>query len=187
MIRINSKNDTKRPGKRPGLPLAAMLALLLSGCAGASDFLSKDAEWFSRPSRMFNQASLAIETPPLSAARAITQDDLISAEGYCSGMTPPSEANAMSDAALPSTGSASGTGVALGQSECDVARYAGAPDNVNISNGERGDRLAVLTYVRGPRPGIYRFSAGRLASIERGPEPVAPARPARAAKKKKTA
>jgi hypothetical protein len=36
----------------------------------------------------------------------------------------------------------------------------------------------VITYIRGPRPGIYRFTAGRLTSIERAPEaPGAKAKP----------
>jgi hypothetical protein len=62
--------------------------------------------------------------------------------------------------------------VALGHTECDVARGAGAPDNVSLSTNARGDRVALLTYSRGPRAGIYTFTGGRLSSIERGPEPV---------------
>ena len=79
----------------------------------------------------------------------------------------------------------SGGTVALGHTECDVVRGIGAPDNVNLSNNPRGDRVAVVTYSRGPRAGIYTFTAGRLSSIERGAEPVPqPAKPK--AKKKST-
>ena len=60
--------------------------------------------------------------------------------------------------------------------ECDVVRRAGAPEQLQIGADARGDRETVITYIRGPRPGIYRFVAGRLTSIERGPEP--PSRPA---------
>ena len=83
------------------------------------------------------------------------------------------DANALADGAAgappPST---TGT-VALGHTECDVVRGIGAPDSVNLSNNPRGDRVAVVTYSRGQRAGIYTFTAGRLTSIERGPEPVA--------------
>ena len=30
-----------------------LLAPLIGGCSGASDLMSKDAEWFSRPGRLF--------------------------------------------------------------------------------------------------------------------------------------
>jgi hypothetical protein len=76
---------------------------------------------------------------------------------------------------------ASGGGVALDMSECDVVQRAGAPDNIAFGAG--GERSLVLTYVRGERPGIYRFRSGRLVSIERGAEPE-PEKRARPAKKK---
>jgi len=91
----------------------------------------------------------------------------------------------MSDgaAAAPKT-----TGVvALGHTECDVARGAGAPDSVNLSTNPRGDRVAVLTYSRGSRAGIYTFTSGRLTTVERGPEPVAQPNAARSRTKKKPA
>ena len=68
--------------------------------------------------------------------------------------------------------------------ECDVVRRAGAPEQLQIGADERGDRAVVITYIRGPRPGIYRFAAGRLVSIERAPEaPGAKAAPKAKAKK----
>ena len=73
-------------------------------------------------------------------------------------------------------------GIGLEMTECDVVHRAGAPDRFEFGTSERGDRTLTLTYIGGPRPGIYRFVAGRLASIERGPEPPAPAKPAKAKK-----
>ena len=109
--------------------------------------------------------------------KPVTAEDLVSADGGCPGMAPPggpADANALTDGAagapVPST---RGT-VALGHTECDVVRGIGAPDSVNLSNNARGDRVAVVNYSRGQRAGIYTFTAGRLTSIERGPEPVAP-------------
>lgn len=141
---------------------------LLAGCGGLDSSL-KDAEWFNRP--MFAKRSLSLETPPLSDSRPVAATDLISAEGYCAGMALPADANALTEpnqgVSEPIQGSA---GIAIGRTECDVARAAGAPDNVSIGS-EGGRRVTVLTYVRGPRPGIYRFADGRMISMERGPEP----------------
>ena len=166
-------------------PLLALLALapVISGCSSASDLLSKDADWFSRSGRVFVR-NISIETPPLTPNKPVTAEELVSAEGGCPGMAPPggsADANALADGAPPQSG---GT-VALGHTECDVVRGIGAPDNVNLSNNPRGDRVAVVTYSRGPRAGIYTFTAGRLSSIERGPEPVP--QPAKPKAKKKSA
>lgn len=154
-------------------PLLALLLLgpVIAGCSGAPDLLSKDADWFSRPSRIFIK-NISIETPPLTPDKPVTAEDLVSADGACPGMAPPpgaADANAQAGSNPPP--STSGT-VALGHTECDVVRGIGAPDNVNFSNNGRGDRVAIVTYSRGQRAGIYTFTAGRLSSIERGPEPV---------------
>ena len=99
-------------------------------------------------------------------------------------MAPPigaGKSSALSDgaAATPSpAASATGT-VALGHTECDVTRGIGAPDNVSLSNDPHGQRVAVLTFLKGSRAGIYTFTAGRLSSIERGPEPVTPPKAAK--------
>jgi hypothetical protein len=174
------------------LLLLLLVAPMVAGCAGgsdmfSSDLLSKDADWFSRSGRTFIK-NVSIETPPLTPDKPVTPDDLISADGLCPGMAPPAApagANALSDgaAAAPKT---SGV-VALGHTECDVARGAGAPDSVNLSTNPRGDRVAVFTYSRGSRAGIYTFTSGRLTSVERGPEPVAEPKAAKSKTKKKPA
>ena len=182
--------------------LLLLVAPLVSGCGSASDMfssdlLSKDSDWFSRSGRLFIK-NVSIETPPLTPDKPVTPDDLISADGLCPGMAPllgAGESSALSDGAAdapttppPATPPAPATGsVALGHTECDVTRGIGAPDNVNISNNQRGDRVAVLTWLKGPRTGIYTFTAGRLSSIERAPEPVAPPKPSRPVRKKKHA
>ena len=157
-----------------------ILAPLLAGCGSASDMfssdlLSKDAAWFSRPGRMFIR-NVSIDTPPLSPERQVGPEDLIAADGSCPGMGP-RDANALANGAA---GAPAQSGVvALGHTECDVARGAGTPDNVQLSNNERGDRLTVLTYARGPRAGIYTFTAGRLSVVERGAEAAPAPKPAR--------
>lgn len=160
---------------------------LLAGCSGATEFsselLSKDAQWFSRPARLFIK-NVSIETPPLTPDKPVTAEDLVSADGACPGMVPgPADANAQSGAPAPST---SGT-VALGHTECDVVRGIGAPDSVNLSNDASGDRVAVVNYSRGQRAGIYTFKAGRLASIERVPQAAEPPKSSKPKSHKKQA
>jgi hypothetical protein len=176
--------------------LLALLALvpLIAGCSGTtemfqSDFLSKDAEWFSRSGRLFIR-SVSIETPPLTPNKPVTAEDLVSAEGGCPGMAPPggpANANALTEGAAGAPAPTTTGTVALGHTECDVVRGIGAPDSVNLSNNPRGDRVAVVNYSRGQRAGIYTFAAGRLTSIERGPDPVAEPKVAKPKTKKKPA
>ena len=173
------------------LLLLALAAPMVAGCSNpasliSSDMLSKDADWFSRPGRLFIR-NVSIETPPLTPDKPITPDDLISADGQCPGMTPPgADANALSDgtAAVPV---AQPGAVVLGHTECDVARGIGVPDNVNLSTDAAGRRVALVTWSRGPRAGIYTFTSGRLSSIERGPEPAPQPRTAKPKAKKKPA
>jgi hypothetical protein len=179
-----------RDGTISRKPLLALLVLapIISGCSGASDLLSKDADWFSRSGRVFIR-NVSIETPPLTPNKPVAAEDLVSADGACPGMTPPAgsaDANALADGAAGAPPQSVGT-VALGHTECDVVRGIGAPDSVNLSNNARGDRMAVVNYSRGPRAGIYTFTAGRLTSIERGPEPVPQPKSAKPKSKKKPA
>lgn len=186
--RFNVRHQTSH---RKALLLVALTAPLLAGCSGgatmsdmlSTDLVSKDAQWFSRAGRVFNK-NVSIETPPLTPEKPVTPEDLVSADGQCPGMAAPAEANALSEGpgAVPP---AQAGHVALGHTECDVARGAGAPSNVNLSTGPGGDRIAVLTYANGPRAGIYTFRAGRLTSIERLPEAAAPPKPARTKSGKK--
>ena len=164
-----------------------LLGPVLAGCSGTPDWLSRDADWFSRSGRVFIR-SVSIETPPLSPERAVTPDELVSADGGCPGMAAPGAgANALADGAAGSPQPSTTGTVALGHTECDVVRGIGAPDNVNFSSNSRGDRVAVVNYSRGQRAGIYTFTAGRLTSIERGAEPAPQPKVAKPKTKKKPA
>ena len=150
---------------------------LLAGCGGM-DFSMKDAEWFNRPSGMFNR-NISVESPGFADNRPVADGELISADGFCAGMTAPTDANALTDPSAtdpsaPMAGVPQGSAaIAIGRTECEVARAAGRPDNVAVSN-EGGARVAVLTYLHGERPGVYRFTSGRLVSMERAAEPPPP-------------
>lgn len=168
------------------------LAPLIAGCSGGSDLLSRDAEWFARPGRLFIR-NVSIDAPPLNPNTPVAAEDLVSADGACPGMAPPAtpgEAQALAEgpAGAPPTPPPVAGHVALGHTECDVVRGIGAaPDSVNLSTGPRGERVAVVTWSRGPRPGIYTFDSGRLSAVERGPEPVEQPKARPKAKKRKPA
>ena len=168
--------------RRPLLTLL-LLGPALAGCSGASDIMSRDADWFQRTGRVFIR-NVSIETPPLSQDKAVTPDELVASDGGCPGMAAPGAgANALADGAAGAPAPSTSGTVALGHTECDVVRGIGAPDNVSLSNNPRGDRVAVVSYSRGQRAGIYTFTAGRLTSIERAPEAAAPTRGAKPKKK----
>lgn len=173
-----------------GLIVAA--PALLGGCSGtmdmfSTDLLSKDADWFSRPGRVFVK-NVSIDAPPLTPDKPVAPEDLITADGACPGMAPPATASALADGSAGLPPDVRGGTVALGHTECDVTRGIGAPESVNMSTSERGERQVVLTWTRGSRPGIYTFTAGRLSSIERAPQAAPEPKAARPkAKQKRTA
>jgi hypothetical protein len=160
----------------------AAVAPLIAGCSGGTDLLSKDAEWFNKPSRLFIK-NISIESPPLTPDKPVVAEDLVSADGACPGMTPPpgpADANASTAASMGGT-------VALGHTECDVVRGIGAPSTVNLSSDAAGRRVAVVTWATGPRAGIYTFTSGRLSSIEGTPAPPVVPKAAKPKAKKKAA
>ena len=174
-----------QPGGR--LWTLLLLAPLIAGCSSASDLLSKDAEWFSRSGRLFIR-NVSIDAPPLNPNTPVAATDLVSADGACPGMTPgPGDAQALADGPGGAPAQPMGGSVALGHTECDVVRGIGAPDSVNLSANPGGERVAVVTWSRGPRAGIYTFTGGRLSSVERGPDPAPQPKVAKPKAKKKAA
>ena len=103
--------------------------------------------------------------------------DLVGPDGQCAAARPEQAAEA-------APGAPAAVGISLQMTECDVVGRLGTPDGVEFGSTPSGERSAILTYKRGARPGIYRFSGGRLTSIERGAEP-APERPKKAAPQQK--
>jgi hypothetical protein len=171
------------------------LALALAACSVDSGLFSKTD---SKIEAVFapNQA-----TKGDASQRVVRADDLINANGGCAGEAVPAAPQALNFTAGPQTGPATPsapapgtgnagaapvrTGVALGMTECEVVRTLGHTDRVEISTNERGQRSVTLTYLSGERPGVYRFVAGQLVSLERAGEAPAAPKPAKpkAAKK----
>lgn len=173
---------------RNGLIALLALAPALAGCSNSldqfqSEFLSKDAQWFQRSGRLFIR-NISIDSPPLTPDKPVIAEDLVSSDGACPGMAAP--ANALADNAAGAPPPVGGT-VALLHTECDVIRGIGAPDSVDISTAPGGGRMAVVTYLRGARAGIYTFTGGRLTSVEAVPEQPAQPKSAKPKPKKKPA
>jgi hypothetical protein len=102
--------------------------------------------------------------------RQITPADLVAPDGTCPIET--GQASGFADAGGAGAAPPSAShGISLQMTECDVIRRAGPVEQIDIGSNERGDRIVTLTYIRGPSPGVYRFTGGRLASIERAPGP----------------
>jgi hypothetical protein len=105
--------------------------------------------------------SLSVGNPVQTAElRPVTAEDIVGPQGQCAGTA-------------QDTGAAQG-GIALQMTECEVVSRAGAPENIELGNTDRGERSVTLTYTNGPRPGVYRFAGGRLYAIERTQEPPEP-------------
>jgi hypothetical protein len=171
-----------------------MMAVGLSACS-SSDLFSKDNQFqsfkfFSKQDWSTVQATGDLDTP-----KQVAPEEMVDASGHCGPevAAEPAQAQTQPQASAPApAGSppapASGGGqilggVALGMTECQVARRAGEPSNVQFGNEAGADRKVTLTYLQGPWPGIYHFSAGRLKDMERVAAP-APAKPARKTKRK---
>ncbi len=171
--------------RKAGLGLV-LVAPMIAGCGTATDFLSKDAEWFSRPARIFS-GTTTMDSRPLSERGPVSPADLINPDGLCADMgtsAPASDQSGDPQAAPPAQ--PGGGSIALESSECEVVRALGGPTNTSISGDEGGRRLVVLTYEQGTRPGIYHFTGGRLTSIERGAEPPPAKKPPRAKSRRAT-
>jgi len=160
----------------------AALALAVAGCS--SDLSLNNLTLVPKPETLMRKPDWAAISPGKSnfSLRPITPADLVNADGVCPAAT--EQAAGFADSSAAGSEPAGG-GIALQMTECDVVRRAGTVEKIDVSADERGERAVVLTYLRGPSAGVYRFVGGRLVSIERAPgPPPAPAKAQKAAPKK---
>ena len=176
-------------GRRLGGAAFVALCLAIGACASSPDTTpdpnKKLSDVFATPDWAKFTGATA------TSQRATTPEDLISADGRCAGG--PEVASVTTDGTNPAGPEATGMpapqaptvsgGIGLAMTECQVAQRAGSPDQVDIG-AEGQDRSVTLTYRRGPWPGIYRFRAGRLVSIDRVEVPPEPKGKKQPAKKK---
>jgi hypothetical protein len=165
-------------------------AVLLAAAAalGACSSSLPDFSQFKLPNpRSFLPSNSDTYVPPASARafRPVAPEDLVDAQGMCAGMTPAPETTLGSDAGAGAAPPPAAPGaVGLDMTECEVVRAVGLPQMVNIGTNARGERKVMMTFARNERAGVYEFNAGRLTSLERGPEPPPPPKPEKPAKKK---
>jgi hypothetical protein len=152
--------------------LLAALGTMVALC-GCSSF--DTSGWFPKPVDLFG-TRMGYTYSDLGDARLkgpITANDLVDNNGSCpravAAASPAPTAADANDTALI------GGGVAIGMSECDVVQRLGQANSVNLGTNPNGLRGAVLTYSGGPRPGVYRFEAGRLTEMDRVEQPPAQA------------
>jgi hypothetical protein len=140
-----------------GIAIAAA-AVVASGCS-----LVPDTAEFRLPNRnTFLPSSTAAYVGPVSVSNPVKASELVDAQGSCSASQASPDAGG-----IPRS-------VGLEMTECDVVHALGPPQAADVGS-ENGTRTVVLTYRSGDRPGIYRFTGGRLKTIEQGDEPPAPA------------
>jgi hypothetical protein len=120
--------------------LALVLAPLAAGC-------SIDAAGFATDFHDYHEASI----------RASTAEALVGPDGRC-------QSDISIDPAMLRP--AASSGVQLGTTECQVVARLGGPYSVETRRGTSGERLTRLTYVSGPKIGIYLFTDNRLTAIE---------------------
>ena len=145
------------------------LALAVASC-GSFDTSELRLNPFASTIRVENNLmapTTALSTGPAPASEYVGPD------GSCPGTS--------SDPNAPTA-----TGISLSMTECEVVRRAGSAPRVEANGPPGSARESVLTFVTGDRAGIYRFSSGRLVSVERLPAPPAAERPAPTKKKTRT-
>jgi hypothetical protein len=177
----------------------------------ANDQRSEDYNYFYRSDRSGNSGRVtaadlvgpdgrcAFDPAPASAPGAPMEEPVAAAPPATAPLNPGSN-RALYFTAGPETGRTSASsaamppevrggprGIALSMTECQVVSVAGYTDRIEIGANQRGQRAVTLTYMSGPRPGIYRFVDGRLNSMEevaQPPEQKKPQRPVKTAKAK---
>jgi hypothetical protein len=119
---------------------AALLSAAAAGC-------TVEATGFAADTRGVHEGTI----------RASTSEALVGRDGRCEG-------DVSIDPALLRGGSGE---IQLGSTECEVVARMGGPYSVDIQRGNGGARTARLTYVSGPKVGVYVFVNNRLTAIER--------------------
>jgi len=160
------------------LRMIAMATLACAVAACSSDLSLTGVTLVPKPETLLRKPDWATFSGGKNdELRPVTAADLVGAEGQC-------DSGGQAAADPTAAGGSAAGGIALQMTECDVVRRAGPVEKIDIGS-ERGERAVTLTYLRGPWPGIYRFTGGRLVSIERAPgPPPAPAKAPKASTKK---
>jgi hypothetical protein len=181
---ISARKDACNRFAASRLPRVGAAAFLAVGLAGCS---SVDLTSFRLPTAGDLRLPAMNAPVPVEARKPVPAEELVDSEGRCAS-SPMAAAETAPEAAssdpvtTPTNPALAVGGIALGMTECDVVKRAGPPEKVVLGTDERGERKVILTYTGNMRPGVYTFTAGRLVTIERAPEPPAAAKPTRPAR-----
>jgi hypothetical protein len=126
--------------RRANIAIAACISAVASGC-------TVEATGFATDLKTYHEGTV----------RASTSEALVGPDGRCEG-----------DVNIdPATLRGSSDQIRLGSTECEVVARLGGPYSVDIRHGNGGERITRLTYVSGPKIGVYVFANNRLTAIER--------------------
>ena len=168
---------TRQRENRLGAVASAMVALAVILAACSRDLSVNNLTLTPKPDGLPKKSDWS-QAWGRSSSGTVTTADLVSSQGQCA--LPPF---APSQSAMAGQAQAELGGIALEMSECEVVHRTGPVEKMEVGTTGRGERSLVLTYLKGPWPGVYRFTAGRLVSIERAP--AAPEPSAKAATRSK--
>jgi hypothetical protein len=162
----------------------AMAALVQALAACSSDLSLNNLTLVPKPETLMRKPDWATFSAGKNdfSLRPLTSADFVNQDGQCAAAAEQARGSADSAGA---EGAGPTGGIGLRMTECEVVRRAGPVEKIDISADERGERTVVLSYLRGPAAGVYRFVGGRLVSIERAPgPPPAPAKSQKSTAKK---
>jgi hypothetical protein len=167
---------------RIGLCAAALIVLASMLGACSADLSLNNVTLAPKPEPLPRKPDGSAQTwGRASFERSVTAADVVGPDGQCSAAGPEqTAAESGATAGQVQTPTPALGGISLRMTECDVVRRAGPVEKIDLGANERGERSLVLTYVRGPSPGVYRFAGGRLVSIERAPGPPTAEKPQKA-------
>jgi hypothetical protein len=147
--------------RRPARAAAAVIfACSVAACSSVMNSMPDPGE-FRLPDRSaFVPTTTNNFGLPISPTTPVTSADLVNAQGQCSAAA-----------------AASGRGVSLDMTECQVVSVLGQPQSIDYPStlGSLEQRHITMTYKGGERPGIYEFTGGRLSGVERVNDPAPPA------------
>ena len=169
--------------------LPAVAGLLLAACSSVPDITEVKMPKLNLDLASSDWNVFAKDSP--ASLKPVAAQELVDGAGRCAAMAEPAAQSANEPAPKADSTAPVETplprNVALGMDECEVVRSAGQPQKVDIAANERGDRTLIMTYQSSERSAVYRFVAGRLVSMERGPEPEKPVKPHKGRAKKPVA
>jgi hypothetical protein len=147
-----------------------VLPLVLTLTAGACSASIPDISSFNAPrldvlapANPNQYMAREMNLPPVTAA------DLVDGSGYCAGAAAP-QASEQNPQPPAQPGVIPTRGVGLRMTECQVVGALGRPAEVQIAADPQGERTVTMIYPAADRP-IYKFTNGRLVSVERGAQP----------------